>query len=153
MILKMNSLTDEKLIERLYAASHAGVKIDLIIRGMCCLIPGIKGVSEHIRVRSIVDRFLEHARVWIFGNDGNERIYLSSADMMPRNLDSRVEVAFPLEDPDIRKEVRDMIDIQLKDHVKAREINAGNDNRYIRDGEKKHCRTQYYTYQYLKNKT
>lgn len=152
LILKMNSLSDEKLIEHLYAANNAGVEIDLIIRGMCCLVPGVPGFSERIRVRSIVDRFLEHARVWIFGNDGNERIYLSSADMMPRNLDSRVEVAFPLEDPEIRKEVREMIDIQLEDNVKAREINADQDNRYIRTAESRRHRAQYDTYQYLKSK-
>src|SRR5690606_7031495 len=92
MILKMNSLTDEPTIQKLYEASNSGVRIRLIVRGMCCLIPGQPGFSENITVRSIVDRFLEHARVWIFGNEGEELIYLASADLMSRNIDRRVEV-------------------------------------------------------------
>src|SRR5690606_6762928 len=126
MILKMNSLTDEPMIQKLYEANNAGVTVQLIVRGMCCLVPGQKGFSERITVRSIVDRFLEHARVWIFGNGGDEQVYLSSADLMSRNIDRRVEVAFPLLDPEVRKEVRDIIDIQLKDNTKAREINKFN---------------------------
>src|SRR5690606_13009811 len=103
----------------------------LIIRGMCCLVPGQAGFSERITVRSIVDRHLEHARVRVFGNGGDELIYLSSADLMTRNIDRRVEVAFPIVDPSIRKEIRDIIDIQLRDNTKAREINQLNSNRYI----------------------
>src|SRR5690606_10029648 len=103
---KMNSLTDEPTIQKLYEASYSGVRIRLIVRGMCCLIPGQPGFSENITVRSIVDRFLEHARVWIFGNGGEELVYLASADLMSRNIDRRVEVGFPILDPEIRKEIR-----------------------------------------------
>ncbi|HLW49534.1 MAG TPA: polyphosphate kinase 1, partial [Sphingobacteriaceae bacterium] len=131
MILKMNSLTDELTIQKLYEANNHGVRIQLIVRGMCCLIPGQAGYSEHITVRSIVDRFLEHARVWIFGNGGNEEVFLASADLMSRNIDRRVEVGFPILDPEIRKEIRDIIDMQLRDNTKAREINIHNNNRYI----------------------
>src|SRR5690606_71701 len=109
MILKMNSLADEEVIAKLYEANNAGVTIQLIVRGMCCLVPGQSGFSERITVRSIVDRYLEHARVWIFGNGGDELIYLSSADLMTRNIDHRVEVAFPIFDAGIRKEIRDII--------------------------------------------
>jgi polyphosphate kinase len=122
MIFKMNSLADEQLITKLYQASNAGVKIQLIVRGMCCLIPGVKGYSENIEVISIVDKYLEHARVHIYGNGGNELIYLTSADFMTRNIDNRVEVGFPILDESLRKEVRDIIDIQLEDNTKARDI-------------------------------
>src|SRR3546814_14421954 len=109
------------MIEKLYEANNAGVTIQLIVRGMCCLVPGQAGFSERITVRSIVDRYLEHARVWIFGNGGDERIYLSSADLMTRNIDRRVEVAFPIVDSRIRKEIRDIINIQLRDNTKRSE--------------------------------
>ncbi len=153
MILKMNSLSDEGMIEKLYEANNAGVVIQLIVRGMCCLVPGQEGFSERITVRSIVDRYLEHARVWIFGNDGDERIYLTSADLMTRNIDRRVEVAFPIYDPDIKKEIRDIINIQLRDNTKAREINQTNNNRYIGAKSKVRHRAQEDTYYYLKYKT
>lgn len=153
MILKMNSLSDEEVIEKLYEANNAGVTIQLIIRGMCCLVPGQAGFSERITVRSIVDRYLEHARVWIFGNGGDELIYLSSADLMTRNIDRRVEVAFPILDADIRKEIRDMIDIQLRDNTKAREINHLNNNRYIGTKQKIRHRAQEDIYHYLKFKS
>jgi polyphosphate kinase len=153
MILKMNSLTDQPTIQKLYEANNAGVKIQLIIRGMCCLIPGQEGYSEHITIRSIVDRYLEHARVWIFGNGGEEKIYLTSADMMSRNIDRRVEVGFPILDPQIRAEIRKIIDIQLMDNTKAREINAMNDNRYLSSGKGKKIRAQSAIYEYLKNKS
>jgi polyphosphate kinase len=152
MILKMNSLSDEHIISKLYDASNAGVKIDLIIRGMCCLVPGITGFSENIRVTSIIDKYLEHARVWIFGNNGNESIFLSSADMMTRNLDHRVEVGFPILDNAIRKEIRDIINIQLKDNMKAREINRFNNNEYRKTHGKINYRAQYDIYTYLKYK-
>lgn len=152
IILKMNSLTDEEVITKLYEASNAGVKIQLIIRGMCCLIPGIEGFSENIKVISIIDRFLEHARVWVFANGGKEKVFLSSADLMPRNLDHRVEVGFPVLDPDVRKEILDILEIQLKDNTKAREINAQNNNRYIRTSSKVKNRAQKDIYNYLKFK-
>lgn len=152
LILKMNSLTDEDIISKLYDANNAGVKIQLIIRGMCCLVPGVNGFSENIEAISIIDRFLEHARVWIFGNDGAELVYLSSADLMPRNLDHRVEVGFPILDPDIKGEIRDIINIQLKDNAKAREINQLNNNRYRKTKTKAIGRAQTEIYTYLKYK-
>lgn len=151
MILKMNSLSDEKLIAKLYEASNAGVKIQMIVRGMCCLVPGVKDYSENIRVISIVDKYLEHARVYIFGNGGNEILYLSSADLMTRNLDNRVEVGFPIYNPELKKEVRKIIDIQLQDDTKAREINSRNTNKYYRTRSKVHVRAQIDIYNYFKN--
>ena len=152
MILKMNSLADEEMIEKLYMASQAGVKIQMIIRGMCCLVPGVPGLSENIEVISIVDKYLEHARVWIFANGGEDKIYLSSADFMTRNLDHRVEVGFPILDPNVRREVREIINIQLKDNTKAREINSLNNNNYRKDKAKVAYRAQSDIYTYLKYK-
>jgi len=152
MILKMNSLADEQLITRLYQASNAGVKIKMIVRGMCCLVPGVKGYSENIEVVSIVDKYLEHARVHIFCNGGDELIYLTSADFMSRNIDSRVEVGFPLYDKAIKKEIRDIIDIQLADNTKAREINSHNSNKYHKTRSEIPCRAQIDIYNYLKFK-
>ncbi len=119
IIAKMNSLCDKEIIDALYQASSAGVKIDLIVRGICCLKVGIPGVSENITVRSIVGNFLEHARIFYFMNGGDEEFYMASADWMPRNLDKRVEILFPVEDDKIREEVRHILDIQLEDNVKA----------------------------------
>ncbi len=152
MILKMNSLSDEEIISHLYDASNAGVKIQLIIRGMCCLVPGVKGFSENIQAISIIDKYLEHSRVWIFANGGDEAIYLSSADFMPRNLDNRVEVGFPILDREIRKEIRDIINIQLRDNTKAREINQLNNNKYRKTRQKLSNRAQLDIYTYLKYK-
>lgn len=152
IILKMNSLTDEDIISRLYDANNAGVKVNLIIRGMCCLVPGVEGFSENIEAISIIDRFLEHARVWIFGNKGNERVFITSADLMARNLDHRVEVGFPILDPEVKSEIRDIIDIQLKDNSKAREINQLNNNRYKKGRSKIVNRAQTDIYTYLKYK-
>jgi polyphosphate kinase len=152
MILKMNSLSDEEIIRKFYEASNAGVKIDLIVRGMCCLIPGKKGYSENIKVRSIVDRYLEHARIWVFENGGKEEIYLTSADLMTRNLDRRVEVGFPILDRKIRQEVKDILEFQLRDNTKAREINQSDKIHYTgKRGERQH-RSQVEIYNYLKNK-
>src|SRR5690606_22868180 len=122
MILKVNSLADENVISKLYEANNAGVNIKLIVRGICCLVPGVKGYSENITVISIVDRFLEHARIFIFANGEKEEMYLSSADLMSRNFEHRVEVGFPIIDKDIKQEIRDIIDFQLQDNVKARVI-------------------------------
>ena len=119
IIAKMNSLCDEELIEALYEASAAGVKIELIVRGICCLKVGIPGVSENISVRSIVGTFLEHSRIYYFLNGGQEEIYLSSADWMPRNLDRRVEILFPVENGRLKKEVFHVLEIQLQDTMKA----------------------------------
>ena len=123
IIVKVNSLVDMEIIEALYEASTAGVKIDLIVRGICCLKPGIPGVSENITVRSIVGRFLEHSRIFYFYNDGQEGIYLSSADWMTRNLDRRVELLFPIEDQKARNRIKEILDISLLDTEKARILN------------------------------
>ncbi len=122
IIMKMNQLVDKRCIQALYRASQAGVKVDLQVRGICCLRPGVPGVSENIRVTSIVGRFLEHARVYYFYNGGEEEILLGSADLMPRNLDRRVEQLFPVEDPFLKAALKKILDIHLRDNVKAREM-------------------------------
>ncbi len=152
MILKMNSLADEQLIAKLYMANNAGVKIQLIVRGMCCLIAGVKGYSENIEVISIVDKYLEHSRVHIYGNGGNELIFLTSADFMTRNIDTRVEVGFPVYDEQLRKELRDILDLQLNDNTKSREINSHNTNKYHRTKSTVRHRAQVDIYNYLKHK-
>lgn len=124
IIAKMNSLCDKGIIEELYQASAAGVEIDLIVRGICCLKTGIEGVSENIRVRSIVGTFLEHSRIFYFYNDGKPEVYMGSADWMPRNLDKRVEIAFPVLDEDLKERVIHILDIQLQDTMKARILEA-----------------------------
>lgn len=119
IIAKCNSLCDRKIILALYEASCVGVQIDLIVRGICCLVAGKPGVSENIRVRSIVGTFLEHARIFYFYNDGNEEVYMGSADWMPRNLDRRVEIVFPVEAPDLKEKAKHILDVQLRDTLKA----------------------------------
>jgi polyphosphate kinase len=131
IIAKMNALVDAPVIKALYRASQAGVSIDLIVRGICCLRPGVPGISDNIRVLSIVDRFLEHARIFHFGNGGKREVYLSSADWMPRNFQRRIEVMFPVEDDGLRDRVIDeILGVALKDNVKARRLMP--DGRYVR---------------------
>ena len=121
LIFKMNALVDPACIAALYAASQAGVKVDLQVRGICCLRPGIPGISENIRVTAIVGRFLEHARIYYFRNGGNEEVWLGSADLMPRNLDRRVEILFPVENPSLKKAIiGTILPVQLGDNVKSR---------------------------------
>jgi polyphosphate kinase len=134
MTLKMNSLEDEKIIDRLYEASRAGVPIDIIVRGICRLVPGVAGQSESIRVRSIIDRYLEHARIYRFHHDGENLLYLASADWMKRNLSHRVEVAIPVYDPEIRRQLETVLALQLADNSKARVVDAGGANPYARGG-------------------
>src|SRR5215467_11395408 len=122
LIAKVNSLIDGSIIEQLYLASQAGVQVDLIVRGICCLRPGVPGLSDRIRAISVIDRFLEHARVFAFDNDGDPEYWLASADWMPRNLDRRVEVAFPVLDPALQTQIREILDVQLADTAKARLI-------------------------------
>ncbi len=150
MVLKMNSLADENLIAKLYEASNAGVKINLIVRGMCCLVPGVKDFSKNIKVISIVDKYLEHARVQIFCNGGDELIYLTSADFMTRNIDNRVEAGFPIYDEDLKRQIREIINIQLQDNTKARVINIANTNKYHKTKSGVEHRAQIETYNYLK---
>ncbi|MBB5619037.1 polyphosphate kinase [Pedobacter cryoconitis] len=152
LIFKVNSLADEGIVEKLYDASNAGVKIKLIVRGICCLVPGVKDFSENITVISIIDKFLEHARVFIFGNNGKEEMFLSSADLMSRNFEHRVEVGFPVLDEDVKQEIRDIIDFQLQDNVKARDITRLNNNKYHKNRLSTKVRAQVQTYNYLKNK-
>jgi polyphosphate kinase len=131
IIAKMNSLTDKPIILKLYEASQAGVKIDLIIRGICCLRPGVEGVSESIRVRSIVDRFLEHSRIFYFHHGGQEKIFLSSADWMTRNMEKRIEILFPINSKQIKERIKLILDITLKDNEKAREQDQFGHYHYI----------------------
>lgn len=145
VFLKLNSLTDEKIISLLYEASMAGVKVKIIVRGICCLVPGKKNISENIEVRSIIDRFLEHSRVFAFYNSGKQIIYISSADLMLRNLDMRVEVAVPILDPIIKSEILEILDLQWRDNVKARIINKEQNNEYV-SNNKALCRSQMETY-------
>ncbi len=152
MIIKMNSLEDRDMIARLYKASRAGVKIQLIIRGICCLAPGVPGISDHIEVISIVDRFLEHARVFVFHNGGDETILLSSADWMTRNLSYRIECAFPVYDADLREEILDILQLQLSDNVKARVIDRADRNEYRRVESDIPVRSQLETYFYYKRR-
>lgn len=133
IIAKMNSLTDKKIIMKLYEASQIGVKIDLIIRGICCLKPGVPDVSENIRVRSIVGRFLEHSRIYYFHQNGKRHLFLSSADMMTRNMVNRVEIEFPILDERIKDEITSIIDFYLADNVKARELQTDGSYAYIRN--------------------
>jgi polyphosphate kinase len=149
--LKLNSLSDNKLIDKLYAASRAGVKIQLIVRGICCLIPGVKSMSENIEVISVVDKFLEHPRLYIFENDGAPKIYISSADFMRRNLDTRVEVSCPIYDQQIQEEILETFDICWSDNVKSRCISQKQDNLYKNNTNPK-VRSQFALYSYYKNK-
>jgi len=142
IIAKMNALVDRRLIEELYAASAAGVRIDLIVRGICCLRPEVPGLSEHIRVISIVDRYLEHARIFHFENAGQPEYLLSSADWMPRNLDRRVELAFPILDPSLQREVREILETQLADTVKARRIRPDGGSERLRHDGRPEVRSQ-----------
>ena len=136
IMLKINNLVDSDVIRKLYQASQAGVSIRMVVRGICSLIPGVPGLSENIQAVSIVGRYLEHSRIFIFCNGGAERYYISSADWMTRNLDTRIEVAAPIYDPDLQKEFKYILETQLSDNVKARIIDAVQDNRYKRN--KKH---------------
>jgi polyphosphate kinase len=149
--IKLNSLEDERIIKKLYEASEAGVEVNMIVRGICCLIPGVKDMSENVSGISIVDRFLEHDRVYIFHNAGDERIYLSSADWMKRNLSRRIEVAFPVYEPELKKQVKNIINIKLSDNVKARIIDEKQQNHFRRNAETEIHRSQYEIYDFLKS--
>lgn len=152
ILLKVNSLQDEEMIEKLYTASQAGVKIELNIRGICSLVAGKKNLSENIRAFSIVDRFLEHSRIFVFHHAGHEKMYLSSADWMERNLSFRIETAFPVYDPRLAAEIKDILAIQRSDNVKARSLHYRHINEYLLNDADLAIRSQHETYFYLKRK-
>ncbi|ELY5144571.1 polyphosphate kinase 1 [Vibrio vulnificus] len=149
--LKVNNLVDKGLISKLYAASSAGVKIRMIIRGMCSLVPGLEGISENIEIISIIDRFLEHPRALVVHNDGDPQVFISSADWMERNIDNRIEVMSPVRDARIKQRIIDILSIQFTDTVKARRIDKEMSNNYVERGNRKKIRSQIAIYDYLKN--
>lgn len=149
--LKLNNLVDKGTVDRLYAASSSGVPVNLLVRGMCSLIPNLEGISDNIRAISIVDRYLEHDRVYIFENGGDKKVYLSSADWMTRNIDYRIEVATLLLDPRLKQRVLDIIDILFSDTVKARYIDKELSNRYVPRGNRRKVRAQLAIYDYIKS--
>ena len=152
IVLKMNGLHDQNMINELYHASENGVEIDLIVRGICCLVPG-QPYSANIRITRIVDMFLEHSRIWYFYNDGKEDVYLTSADWMRRNLNRRIETAFPILVPEIKQEVIDILKIQMRDNVKACLIDEQLHNNFKHNEEPVKVRSQLAIYEYLKNKS
>jgi polyphosphate kinase len=129
-VLKVNSLVDTQIIEALYDASRAGVQVDCIVRGACCLVPGLPGVSDHIRVRSVVGEFLEHSRIWMFGNGGRSEWYIGSADLMERNLDRRVEVVTPVEDHEAQARLARIVEVMLADDRRSWQLQP--DGEWIR---------------------
>lgn len=153
ILLKLNNLVDADMIRKLYAASNAGVRVDLIIRGICSLIPGVKGMSENIQVRSVIGRYLDHARILVFANDGNPLYYLSSADWMTRNLDRRVEVSVPILDPQLQSDIATYLEMQLQDTVKARRVDKRMTNAFVRaKGQKEALNSQEAMYQFHLNR-
>ncbi len=150
--LKMNSLSDYKMIDKLYEASNAGVKIKLIVRGICCLVPGLKNYSENIEAISIVDNYLEHSRVFIFGNNNDPEVFISSADFMTRNIDARVEVTCPIYDEEIKHDLIETFEIGWKANVKARLHSDKFENLYRKRGEEKMFRAQQEMYKHYQNK-
>ena len=151
--VKLNSMSDEKLITKLYDAVEAGVVVNCIVRGIFSASFDVSKAKYHVTAISIVDQYLEHARVYMFGNGGKEKMYISSADWMVRNLDHRVEVAVPVQDKNIRQEMKEIINIQLSDNVKARNLNDGLRNEYVQGNPDKKVRSQIAIYQYLLQKT
>lgn len=149
--LKMNSISSYNMVDKLYEASNAGVKIQMIVRGICCLVPGIKDMSENIEIISIVDKFLEHTRVYIFGNNGDPKVYISSADWMTRNIENRVEVSCPIYDAEIKQEIIENFDICWSDNVKARILNSSQSNEYKINNDEE-VRSQFATYNYYLKK-
>ena len=152
VILKMNSLSDDDLIDRLYEAAKEGVEIKLIVRGIFCMLSQNGKFKEPVTAISIVDEYLEHARVWVFHNNGKEKVYISSADWMVRNLDHRVEATCPITDETIKKELKNILNIQLSDNVKARWLNNELSNDYVSFKGKKKIRSQVETYRFLAKK-
>lgn len=150
IIFKVNNLEDPDMINLLYKASQAGVKIRLIVRGMCCLKPGVPGLSDNITCISILDRFLEHPRVLVFQNGGDKQVFIGSGDLMRRNLDRRIEVSCPIYDPRLKRRIIDILELQFRDTTKARIIDAEQTNQYVKRGNRKKIRSQVAIYEYLK---
>ena len=151
IIIKLNNIEEKSMIDKLYEASQAGVQIRMLVRSICCIRPGIKGLSENIRITRIVDRFLEHARTFIFHNNGDEQIYMGSADWMIRNLHSRVEVTFPVNHPSLKETIKKIVQLQLDDNVKAVELNSNIENVRKESGEKEEIRAQKETYKFVRS--
>jgi polyphosphate kinase len=150
--LKMNNLVDPKIIRKLYDASSAGVKINCIIRGICALVPGIQGISENIVVRSVVGQYLEHTRIIVFNNGGNEKYFISSADWMTRNIDRRIEVTTPIYDPAIQADLKFMLDAYWNDNQKARAVDSLQKNKNVKSELKQKFNAQLEIYNYFKDK-
>jgi polyphosphate kinase len=148
--LKLNNLADDQVIRKLYEASRAGVRVDACVRGICSLVPGVPGMSDRIRVISIVDRFLEHPRVLIFENGGDPEVFISSADWMTRNLDNRVEISAPILDETLKRFITDVMELQFRDTTKARVIDEENANGYVLRGNRRKLRSQMSTYNYIR---
>ncbi len=153
IILKINSIQDDEMINALYAASQAGVEITIICRGICSIVAGVEGVSENITCFSIVDRFLEHSRIYVFGNKSDEKIYISSADWMVRNLEHRVETAVPVYDDDLRYQIKVLLRLQINDNIKSRSLHLDQINNYRKLSNDLAVRSQYETYYYIKRLT
>ena len=150
IILKLNSFTSYKFVDKLYEASRSGVKITLLVRGICCLVPNKIGFSDNIVVKSVIDKYLEHSRVYVFENGGDKKVYISSADLMTRNIEKRVEVACPIYSEDLKKQILDTLEISNNDNVKTRIINDLSQNKFANSSQKKN-RSQWDTYSYFKN--
>jgi polyphosphate kinase len=151
IVIKLNNLQESKMIEKLYEASQAGVKIEMIVRSVCCLIAGLPGISENITIRRIVDRFLEHSRIFWFQNDGKDEVFMGSADWMKRNLRSRIEVIYPVLDPMLKDQILQILNVQLQDNVKAVMLGQNNENLVIERKENEpNVRAQMATYDLVK---
>ena len=150
IIFKLNSFTSYKFVDKLYEASKSGVKVKLLVRGICCLIPNRSGLSENIQVKSVVDKYLEHSRVYVFENGGDKKVYISSADLMTRNIEKRVEVACPIYQENIKNQILETLKISQKDNVKTRLINYEPQNKFVNNLSKK-IRSQWDTYDYFNN--
>ncbi|MDG2500249.1 MAG: polyphosphate kinase 1, partial [Flavobacteriaceae bacterium] len=150
IIFKLNSFTSYKFVDKLYEASNSGVKIKLLVRGICCLIPGKIGLSENIEVKSVVDKYLEHSRVYVFENGGKTKVYISSADLMTRNIEKRVEVACPIYQENLKQQILKTLYISDNDNIKTRVINHKSQNEFVNNSNKT-IRSQIDTHTYFKN--
>ena len=146
--IKINHVTDPIMVEKLYEASRAGVDIDLLVRGNCSVVTGVEGVSDHIHIRGIIDRYLEHSRIFIFAAGGDEKVFIGSADWMPRNLDHRIEVVTPVYDPAIKGEMKRIVEYGLRDTLQGRIVDGKGENQFEEIGEEAPFRSQEALYDY-----